>query len=112
MKRIHLVIWLLASVYGHAQTAEDYFSRGEQNVTDGTYQEAIKNYTKAISLKHNYTLAYVGRGLAKLNLQDYAKAIADFDEAIYIDNKCYLAYTNRGVARSDMQNFRAAVTDF
>ncbi|MBR8832593.1 MAG: tetratricopeptide repeat protein [Stigonema ocellatum SAG 48.90 = DSM 106950] len=47
----------------------------------GNYQEALKHYNKALSLKPDYDIAYYYRGVVYENLGVKSKAINDFQEA-------------------------------
>lgn len=46
-----------------------------------TYQEAIKDYTKAIQINPQFAYAYKNRGINFSDLKDYQAAIKDFTKA-------------------------------
>ena len=60
---------------------------------------AIVNFTNAIALDPQDSLAYGGRGEAYVHKGDYQRAAADFTAAIEIDSSAPLTYCNRGVCR-------------
>lgn len=66
----------------YPQNAEDYFKNGYEKRIRQKFQEAIKDFNKAIELNPNYERAYFYRGDAKANLQDYHGAIEDYNKAI------------------------------
>ena len=59
--------------------ADIYHSIGNEFFDNNDLDEAIRNYTKAIYLNHNYTKAYLNRGiaLAMLGREDAAKLDLD-----------------------------------
>ena len=46
------------------------------------YRKAIESYGNAAAKQPNFSLAYVNRGLAYMQLRDYDKAAENFNEAI------------------------------
>jgi tetratricopeptide (TPR) repeat protein len=51
------------------------------------YQQATQYYTKAISVKPDYTEAYYWRGNAYFNLNRKSEAKRDVDKALSLDPK-------------------------
>jgi lipoprotein NlpI len=51
------------------------------------YQQAIRDYDRAISLQPNYSLALTRRGAALLERHQYEQALADYDAATQLDAK-------------------------
>ena len=64
----------------------------------GNYDEALKDYDKAIELDPNYTFAYNNRGLAFYKLDKFEEALKDYDKAIELDPSYTFVYNNRGNA--------------
>jgi tetratricopeptide (TPR) repeat protein len=98
-------------------SAETYFDRGLKNYEKKNNEGAIRNYTKAIQLKPNYSVAYFNRGLAYHNLGNYQAAIEDYTEAIRINSEwgtinLARAYLERGVANYDSGNKQIALEDY
>ena len=65
----------------------------------GKYEEAIKDYDKAIELDPDYSDAYNNRGLAKYYLDKYGEAIKDFNKVIELTPNYTNAYYDRGNAK-------------
>lgn len=62
------------------------------------YEEAIKEYNKAIDLLSNYDALYLDRGMCYAYMGYFDKAIEDFTKAIELnDQENHPAYLNRGV---------------
>jgi hypothetical protein len=95
-------------------TAEEYNQRGMSLAEQGKYNDAVKEYTKAIKLDPQNVDYYVNRGIAYLNMKEYDLAIADFDKAIELDPKNEVAYANRGCAYANKGGFyiNLAIADF
>jgi tetratricopeptide (TPR) repeat protein len=49
------------------------------------YEEAIKDFTHAIKIKPDYTLAYFNRGKAWIELSEYGNAVNDFKKVLELD---------------------------
>ena len=58
-----------------------YNNRGIAHVAIGDYDNAIRDYTKAIQLQQNYVAAYRNRSEAWLRLQAWEKAKTDLTTA-------------------------------
>jgi tetratricopeptide (TPR) repeat protein len=78
----------------------------------GDYQEAIKDFDRAIELDPKLAGAYWGRGKTYHELGDYQEAIKDFDRAIELDPKLAGAYWSRGKAYQKLGNQQQANEDF
>ncbi|ROL56058.1 tetratricopeptide repeat protein [Bacteroidetes/Chlorobi group bacterium Naka2016] len=76
-----LSIYLTFCYLSFAQTAEEYFLRGNAKVEKGDFRAAIEDYTKAIQINPNYAWAYINRGIAKFNLWDKFGACSDWSKA-------------------------------
>ncbi|MEH2205971.1 MAG: tetratricopeptide repeat protein [Nostoc sp.] len=92
-------------------TAGDFLELGVDKMRRGDYQEAIKNFNRAIELKKDLAVAYSDRCLAYLQLQDYHQAIADCTQAINFAPDNFEAYLNRGVAHYRQGDYSAAIVD-
>jgi tetratricopeptide (TPR) repeat protein len=82
------------------------FSQGQ------AYDKAIADYTEAIRLDPNSSIAYEERGNAYGGKKDYDRAIADFTQAIRLDPNNTSAYNNRGLAYGDKGDYDRAIADF
>lgn len=88
-----------------------YYSLATTLFRNGSYQNAISNYTKAINLDSNYVSAYLGRGAAYGNIGMHELAIVDFNMAIQIDPNSALAFHNRGIANYHLGEFNSSLED-
>ena len=76
-----------------------YNNRGTAYGELGNYQQAIKDFTKAIELNPQYAMAYYNRGLTYgRNLGNYQQAIKDYTKAIQLNPQDAMAYYKRGLA--------------
>ncbi|WP_236104130.1 tetratricopeptide repeat-containing S1 family peptidase, partial [Sphaerospermopsis reniformis] len=89
-----------------------YQLRGELFDELKRHQEAIADYTQAITINPQYALAYYNRGVVKSDLGDKKGAIADYTQAITINPQYVSAYYNRGVVKSDLGDKKGAIADF
>ena len=75
------------TLFNHALqvTKNNYPAHNARGITYGElgqYQLAIKDFSKAISLKQDYADAYYNRGYAYTNLGQFQRAIEDYNEFI------------------------------
>lgn len=75
------------------------------------YQEALKQYNKAIELDPNYGSAYYNRGLTLSDLENYKDAIRDFTKAIKLNPHDHEAYYNRALCHRNLKGFQIAIND-
>ena len=77
--------------------ASYYSKRGTAHYNLGQYQRAIEDYSEAIRLKPDYSLAYFNRGCIYVkNPDQYKQAIEDFNKAIKLNPDYTEAYNNLG----------------
>ncbi|BAZ04060.1 trypsin-like peptidase domain-containing protein [Calothrix sp. NIES-3974] len=94
------------------QTAEEFFVRGLIHAEKGDTWDAIADYTRALRINPNYTLAYYHRGIARYQMGYMTDAIADYNQIIRLDSKDARAYYNRGIVRFKLEDKRKAIRDF
>ena len=113
------------------KTKESYNSDGDKKSKLKDYQGAISDYTKAIEINPNYSIAYFNRGCVKSKLKDYYGAISDYNKAIEtaeaianivgsevltvkaaIDSNYRNSYTNRGIAKENIGDIEGACLDW
>jgi tetratricopeptide (TPR) repeat protein len=89
-----------------------HFFRGKAYQSQGKYEQAIADYTKAIELDPEYTYAYISRGIAYADQEDYDQAIADYNQSIELDPKLAFAYNNRGAIYHEQGNYEEAIAEY
>lgn len=95
-----------------AETAEEYFNRGNIYIQQGNFAQAISEYTKAIKINPNDAQAYSNRGVAYDHQGNFAQAISDYTMAIKINPNDSEAYSNRGIAYALQGNLAQAISDY
>lgn len=79
--------------------SNDYTNSGLLKSYSGKYDEAIKDYNKAVKIDTKNSIALNNRGYTYNLLKDYENAIKDFDNAISIEEDFAYALNNRGFAK-------------
>lgn len=92
--------------------AELFFLRGTSYNKQNSYNKALIDLNKAISLNPEYDVAYNERGLLYKNLKEYVKSIDDFTKYISIDSTSFFSYYNRGIAYLYLKENNKAINDF
>jgi len=96
------------------QTATDYFSQGDYDYDSGNCQQALLDYTKAITLNPNYPQAYNNRAYTNMRMRNYSAALPDLNKALELKPDYIQALMNRG----DIHNYyyqidrQSAITDY
>lgn len=89
--------------------ADAHENRGLFLVSLGQYQEAMKSFDTAISLRKDNPYGYINRGTARSNAGDYKGAKADFLRALGMDRDLSDAYAGLSVvylAEEDLEKAR------
>ena len=95
-----------------ARMAELDDKSGEDFEAQGLHDQAIADYTQAISLKSDFAQAYFDRGYAYEAKDLHDQAIADYTQAIALKPDADDAYLNRGVAYGGKGLNDQAIADF
>ncbi|MBM3942335.1 MAG: tetratricopeptide repeat protein [SAR202 cluster bacterium] len=78
--------------------AQGFNQRGNRYSRNGVYDQAIRDYTRAIELDADYAEALFNRGVSYYEIQRYEEAIADFSRAIALNPRNDSAYSRRSLA--------------
>src|SRR5262252_9560287 len=78
--------------------AEAAFERGVAALTSNAYDQAIADFTQAISLNPQRVEAYHNRGIVYSHKGDYDRALVDYTQALTLNPNFIEAYINRGIA--------------
>lgn len=84
---------------------------GNVLVNAGRHEEAVRYYTRAISLDGKKTVYYSNRAVALNTLGNHAAAEADCTHILSKDGKNSKAFYQRAVARKGQQRWREAEAD-
>ena len=102
---------LLSTQAAVAQSADDFFKRGNAKYKNGDYQGAIVDYNKAIAINPQLAEAYTNRGNTKVRSGDYQGAIIDYNKAIAINPQDADAYQSRGIAKYALNGLQGVCVD-
>jgi len=91
--------------------AKVYNNRGLVFISNGQFEEALKDFNKAIQLDPDLVEAYSNRGSSHLYNEQYDLAIADFDKVIRLNPQFAEVYSNRGLALLRKEKFDLALKD-
>jgi tetratricopeptide (TPR) repeat protein len=82
-----------ASAEARAQAA---LSLGIDKMTPGHYDEAVRDFDRAIAISPQWAAGYLNRGLARRQLGRFDEALADLERAVMLDPSLTAAYNERG----------------
>jgi len=102
---------LTTRIENNPNDADAYFRRGFVYSVGGHHNEAIKDYTAAIGIKADFTVAYENRATGYYRLGRYDAALADYTTAITLDPDYAIAYQNRAWAYYALGDYEKARAD-
>ena len=85
---------------------------GNKQLKYGDYSKAISSYDKIIKKNKLNSLAFLGRGMANVELGNFSEAIKDYKIAIKLEPNNSYFYVKRGVAYRKIKNYEMALQDF
>jgi tetratricopeptide (TPR) repeat protein len=95
------------------KAAELYVWRGTSLYNLKKYDEAIKDYNKAIVIIPQNEFAFYNRGLARFAKKEYDKAIEDYNLILNLNSDCADEYYNvRGSAWKKKNKYDKAIADY
>jgi len=94
-----------------AFTMVDYTNQANTYHRLQCYEEALRDYGKAIELDPNDSRVYTNRGNTYQSLQRYEEALRDCDRAIELDPHDPKVYNNRGIINDALKRHEEALRD-
>ncbi len=93
-------------------SAAQHYSRGLYRMMHRDWQNALRDFDRAIALRPKNFEAYNNRGLARQKLGDLVGARSDYDQSIQLNPQYAKAYNNRGSLQLKSGSLDLAVKDF
>lgn len=84
---------------------------GEDGETQNLFEDAIREYGKAIEKNESCSIFYFNRGNVHLNMKDFQKAHEDFDRAISIDQMNPKFWHAKGLTNQTHAESLTAISD-
>ena len=88
------------------------FLAGEKLYREGSYDKAIAEYGRSISLKADYAEAYVSRGNARRRKGDLDRAVEDYSRALGLKSGYAEVYNYRGFVYAQKGDYGRAIADY
>ena len=98
----------------HPKSLVAYEGRGEAYYYSGRYDEAIADYTHALTLAHlekSKAFCYSWRGVCYAAEKEWDAAIDDYNNALQHDPQRWHTFRLRGYAYAKIKRFNAALSD-
>jgi tetratricopeptide (TPR) repeat protein len=96
----------------NVDAAQTMLTQGNLLFFAGRYEEAIKSYDRAISLKPDYYEAWNNRGNSLNELGRYEESITSYDRALEVKPDFYEAWSNRGVSLFNLGRYEEAIVSY
>lgn len=88
----------------------EFKSSGNKAMQGGSFQKALRLYTKALDLDAGNAILYSNRSAAHFNLRQFAESLEDAESAILCDATWWKAYKRKGLALIHLQRYEEAIT--
>lgn len=98
-----------AGTLHQTETATFYNTKGLELYASGKYEEAIRSYKKAISIKIDYPEAHLNLGDAYMRSTQFKKAIDAYKQALKYQPDLVLAHNNMGTAYYKLGEHKKAI---
>lgn len=89
-------------------TAQDYNLRGLAHTCMGNYEQAIRDFSRALDLDKTDSRFYVNRGEVYFYQGNNDGAIAEYQRALQLDNQNIIAYNNLGYLLALLERYDEA----
>jgi serine/threonine protein kinase/Tfp pilus assembly protein PilF len=107
-----ILFWQAREETARARELEQRIARGKAFLSEKAYDDAVAEYTAAISLDAKSSENYANRGEAFRRKQNYEAALRDFNEALKLDRRNVFALTNRADIACQKSDYDRAFADF
>lgn len=87
-------------------------SRGIASAINAQYENAIAEFTRAISRDPTFAGAYYNRAIVYAALGQLGQAVTDLTTVIAIKPESTQAYRNRGIIQTALNQYEQAISDF
>jgi len=95
-----------------ASLAEVHHAKGFAHRKAGRFEEAIEEYTQALSYDQRHFRALFNRAFSYDRIGNLENAIEDYSTALSIEPRASFALYNRGIARDKVNDHAGAIDDF
>lgn len=110
-KLLPIIIAVIFGCSSEQSKKENFFVEGNKALDRGDIEEAILNYTNAISVDRNFEKAYNNRGVARMEDGNPYDAILDYNRALLIDPDYVECQLNRAYAFESIGQYQNALKD-
>lgn len=112
MKMFDLAIKDFDEAINHNPQKHYYSNRALAKINKGELDNAIEDYSAAITIDSTDDKLYALRGYAYFQNKNFEMSVADYNEAIKINHDESSYYANRGIAYFMLNDFSKAIEDF
>ncbi len=110
--RVNAKVMTFRTLAKFPNNPQSYMLSGKMAESNGDWATALKEFSRAIELNPNYSLAYERRSNAYAGLKEDDKAMSDLNKAIELDPNNGSAYLDRGNFYDKLKKYPQAIADF
>lgn len=93
----------------NSKAVREFKAAGNKAMQAGSFQKAMRLYTKALDLDAGNAILYSNRSAAHFNTRQFSESLEDAESAILCDSIWWKAYKRKGLALIHMQRYEEAI---
>ncbi|MGA2296161.1 MAG: tetratricopeptide repeat protein [FCB group bacterium] len=93
-------------------TPKDYLTSGTIEFNRGNLKDAIREFSRAIAIKPDFTEAYMGRAKCFVKSGQNESALSDYEKILKINPRETEAYKNRGIIKNSIKDNQGALAEY
>jgi tetratricopeptide (TPR) repeat protein len=114
--RILIGLFLLLATFSSCKESDEvkkerFLLKGNEQMKDGEYREAIRYYTESLSIDPDYADALHNRGVAWSSLGDYARAGQDFQAAFFSEPNRIDILLHKAINSIELKEYFSTLSD-
>ena len=109
---LFLNLVIIGELKSQENTQDAYNKKGMEFYNQGSYRDAIIEFSKAIELNPSDSILYYNRALSYYKNNLFDEAITDFTSTIGLDPNYSRSYIGRGNAFEDKGDYSNALNDY
>jgi serine/threonine protein kinase len=91
------------------KTKEEWLATGNAYYDEHEFEEALLAYEHALAIDPNYSLAYIGKGIALRNLKRHNEALLANERAMQLAPSDPVAYNNKSIVLNNLERYRESL---
>ncbi|MEQ8192386.1 MAG: tetratricopeptide repeat protein, partial [Candidatus Eremiobacterota bacterium] len=106
------VLLIIMSITAEGESALDYYSKGNEYLTNMDFNEALNYFNKALAINPDYVEALIGKGMALYKLEELEKAKNCFIKVMKLKPSDKIGWYGTGLVYLEQKKYDVAIQYF